>query len=386
MRPIGIVHARLVKAAVCLLAATGLALAQDQAPQNPTPQDQTPHAWRSVNDGLPADLAQAGQPAPAPTVNAAPEPAQVAPIQTAPAQPNQPPYNAPPYPGPVPAGAQNYPPPPANYGVPANANYGVPPRLTIKPGTYVSVRINQWLSSDRNQKGDTFTATLDQPLVVDGFVVAHRGQTVYGRVTEAQKAGHVEGTSRLGVELTQLTLVDGDQISVQSQMINRRGPTSIGRDAAAIGGTTALGAAIGAGVDWGRGAAIGAGAGAAVGIIGVLLTRGHPTVIYPESVLTFQLQQPVEIATDKAPQAFQYVNAQQDYGRGYGPPPNVSSAPAPAPGYGYGPAYPGYYPYPYPYPSPYYAYGYPYPYYGFGVYIGPGFYGRGYYRGGFYRR
>ncbi len=382
--PTGIPRARFVKATVCLLAATGLALAQDQTPQNPTSQDQTPHAWRSVNDGLPADLAQAAQPAPAPTVNAAPDPGQPAPapIQTAPAQPNQPPYPAPQYPDPAPAGAQNYPPPPASYGVPA--------RLTIKPGTYVSVRINQWLSSDRNQKGDTFTAALDQPLVVDGFVVAQRGQTVYGRVTEAQKAGRVEGTSRLGVELTQLTLVDGDQVSVLSQMVNRRGPTSNGRDAAAIGGTTALGAAIGAGVDWGRGAAIGAGAGAAVGIIGVLLTRGHPTVIYPESVLTFQLQQPVEIATDKAPQAFQYVNAQQDYGRGYGygPRPNVSSAPvpAPAPGYGYGPAYPGYYPYPY--PAPYYAYGYPYPYYGYGlgVYIGPGFYGRGYYRGGFYRR
>ena len=122
-----------------------------------------------------------------------------------------------------------------------------------------------------------FSATLEQPIVVDGFVVAQRGQTVSGRVTEAQKAGRVEGTSRLGVELTDLTFVDGQQASVHSQMINRTGPTSVGRDAAAIGGTTALGAIIGAGADWGRGAAIGAGAGAAAGIIGVLLTRGKPT-------------------------------------------------------------------------------------------------------------
>lgn len=379
----------LAKAAVCLVAATGLAFAQDQTTPNPTPQDQTPHAWRSVNDGLPADLAQT---APAPNVNAAPDPAQAppAPIQTSPAQPNQPPYNAPQYPNaaqypdPGPAGPQNYPPPAANNGVPANGSYAVPAKLTIKPGTYVSVRINEWLSSDRNQKGDTFTATLDQPLVIDGFVVAQRGQTVYGRVTEAQKAGRVEGVSRLGVELTQLTLVDGDQVSVQSQMVSQRGPTSNGRDAAAIGGTTALGAAIGAGVGWGRGAAIGAGAGAAAGIIGVLLTRGHPTVIYPESVLTFQVQQPVEVATDKSPQAFQYVSP-QDYGPGPGPNVSRGAVPPPAPGYGYGPAYPGYYPYPY--PAPYYAYGYPYPYYGgFGVYIGRGFYGRGFYRGGFYRR
>jgi len=372
--------AKMTKSAVCrfsisLLAVAGLAAAQDQ----------TPHAWRSVNDPLPAEIDQApGQPAPSPNVNAQPDQAQNDPGQysQAPPNPGQPPAPPPPNNGPGQVGQQNYPPP---------DNYSVPARLTIKPGTYVTVRVNQWLSSDRNQQGDTFTATLDQPIVVDGFVVAQRGQTVYGRVTEAQKAGRVEGTSRLALQLTQLSLVDGNQASVQSQMINRNGPTSVGRDAAAIGGTTALGAAVGAAADLGRGAAIGAGAGAAVGIIGVLLTRGRPTVIYPESALTFQIQAPVEIATDRSPQAFQYVNAQQDYGRGYGQGPmangpRVPPAYAPGPGYGYGPG-PGYYPGYY----PPYAYGYPSPYwggFGVGVFVGPGFYGRGYYggfRGGFRR-
>jgi hypothetical protein len=370
MKPLPI---RVTRITVALFTAAGLVLAQDQAPQPPA--DQTPHAWRSVNDALPADLAQASQAAPAPQADQAQAAPQPYPQQTAPAQQ----YNYPP------PGAQPYPAPAGNYGVPA--------RLTIKPGTYVTVRINQWLSSDRNQKGDTFTATLEQPIVVDGFVVAQPGQTVYGRVTEAQKAGRVEGTSKLGVELTQLTLVDGDQMSVQSAMINRNGPTSVGRDAAAIGVTTGLGAAVGAAADLGRGAAIGAGAGAAVGILGVLLTRGRPTVIYPETALTFQVQAPVEIATDKAPQAFQYVNAQQGYpgggyGGGYGQrPPAYATGPVPPPpgaGYGYGP---GYAP-PYPYYGGY-AYGYPYPYFGFGVVVGRGFYGPGYYggfRGGFYRR
>ena len=139
----------------------------------------------------------------------------------------------------------------------------------------------------------------------------------------------------------------------------------------------------------GRGRGIGAGAGAVVGIIGVLLTRGRPTVIYPESVLTFQIQAPVDIATDRAPQAFQYVNSQQDYGRyPAGRPPvgivlQLRSRCSSSPAYGYASGYyPGYY--------PPYAYGYPYPYYGgFGVFIGGrGYYGRGYYggyRGGFRR-
>jgi hypothetical protein len=256
----------------------------------------------------------------------------------------------------------------------------------LKAGTYVTVRVNQPLSSDKNQAGDAFTATLAQPVVVDGVVVAQRGQTIYGHVTEAKKAGRVEGTSRLGVQLTELTLVDGQQTPIQSQMINRNGTTSVGRDVGAVAGTTALGAAIGAAADLGRGAAIGAGAGAAAGILGVLLTRGRPTIIYPESTLTFRLAAAAMVATDHAPQAFRYVT-QRDYGNpgyaqrpgpggpggGYGYPP-VAAAPLPGavPPYYYGPAY-------YPY--------YPYYYGGLGLYFGPRYYG---YYGGFgirgYRR
>ena len=57
--------------------------------------------------------------------------------------------------------------------------YGLPPQLTINPGTFVSVRVDQMLSSNRNQPGDVFSSTLMQPVVVDGVVVAQRGQTVF---------------------------------------------------------------------------------------------------------------------------------------------------------------------------------------------------------------
>ncbi len=210
-------------------------------------------------------------------------------------------------------------------------------------------------------------------------MVAEPGETIGGRVAEAVKAGHIEGVARLGIQLTTLSLVDGQQIPIQCQLVSRKGPTSVGQDAGTIAATTGLGAAIGAAADWGRGAAIGAGAGAAAGIIGVLVTRGHPSVIYPEQILTFRLDAPVTVSTTNAPQAFRYIQP-NEYNQPYysagpqGPGPSLYSTPAPA-----------YDPY-------YYAYGYPYygyPYYwgpGFAFYLGPGFYGRGWYGGyrGFY--
>ena len=242
---------------------------------------------------------------------------------------------------------------------------GIPSRLVVQRGAYITVRIDQMLSSNKNVPGDAFTATLEQPLVADGLVVAARGETLGGRVVEAKKAGRIKGVSRLAVQLTNLSLVDGRQAPIQTQFINEVGPTSKGRDAGSIATTTGLGAAVGAAVNGGIGAAVGAGAGAIAGTVGVLLTRGHPTVIYPESELTFRLESPVVVSTAKDPDAFHYVvedaYAQESAVQKPAPPP-----PSLCNGYGCP-------------PPPYYYYGAPYyPYYGFfgpAFYFGPRFYG-----------
>jgi hypothetical protein len=280
-------------------------------------------------------------------------------------------------------------PDPAFNPVPPDQGAPHPASLTIPAGTILTVRITQPLSSDHNQTGDGFTAVLQQPLVADGIVVARRGQTVIGTVTEAEKAGRAKGVSHLGLEIAQLTLVDGQQVPVKSNLLERKGSTSIGRDAVGIGATAGVGAAVGAGVAGGLGAGVGAAAGAVLGSAGVLLTRGQPTIVYPETLLTFRLQTAVTISTERSEQAFLPVGP-QDYegsnqlrqrppamaygGQGYPPPPPYYSSPY----------YAGAYPYPY-YYAPYYGYGFGY---GFGpsVFIGGGRFGYyGGFRGGFRR-
>ena len=167
------------------------------------------------------------------------------------------------------------------------------------------MRITEWLSSDKNVIGDRFTGSSEQPLIANGWVVAERGQLVTGRVAKAQKAGRVSGVSQLGVELNELTLVDGQLLPVRTQLLQSSAGTSNGRDAAGVATTTGVGAAIGAGAAGGTGAAIGAGAGAVAGVIGVLTTRGKPTVIPPESLLTFRLETPLTISTAQSQVAFQ---------------------------------------------------------------------------------
>ena len=255
------------------------------------------------------------------------------------AQPPQAPQDAP-QPNAAPDAQQNGP----------QDNYTVPDSLTLPTGAILQVRTTGWLSSDRNKVGDNVILTLDQPLIVDGLVVARRGQTVTGTVVNAERAGRVKGVSKLGLSLIQLTLVDGQLVDVKTSLIKATGGTSNGRDALGVVGTTGFGAAVGAAAAGGPGAAIGAGAGFVAGVTGVLLTRGRPTIIPPESLLTFRVETPLTISTVHGQVAFQPVTS-QDYGTSnqtrrprryvgpYPPPPYAYAYP-----YGYPYGYPGYYP------------------------------------------
>jgi hypothetical protein len=62
-----------------------------------------------------------------------------------------------------------------------------------------------------------------------------------------------------------------------------------------VGGTTALGAIIGALGGGGKGAAIGAASGAAVGGAAEVLTKGQRVKIPSETRLSFTLQQPANL-------------------------------------------------------------------------------------------
>ena len=181
-------------------------------------------------------------------------------------------------------------------------------------------------------------------MVANGWVVARRGQTILGRVDVAQKASEGNGVSRLGVEITELTLVDGEQVPVTTRMQQVAPPPYSqypGRSAATVATTTAVGAIVGAAVGRGVGAAIGAGLGATTGAAIVLSSRGRATMIAPEALLTFQLTSPVSVSTDKGPVAFRPAS-QSDYRD------QDAYANGPARRLAYGPNYgPGYPPAPY---------------------------------------
>src|ERR1035441_10562344 len=203
--------------------------------------------------------------------------------------PSAPPATAEPVPAPVatPAPAVESEEPPAPQPAPS---------VTLQGGMTLQVRLGESLSSEHNQAGDTFTATLDAPLSAGGFVIAERGARVEGRVVEAQKSGHVKGKATLALELTNLNTSDGQHVAIKTETLRKQGTTmATGDQVGVVAAAAGVGAIIGAIAGGGKGAAIGAGAGGAAGTGGVVATRDKAVTLPTESKIAFRLSAPVTI-------------------------------------------------------------------------------------------
>ena len=62
-------------------------------------------------------------------------------------------------------------------------------KIIVPYGTILAVRLTESLSSELNEKGDTFLASLASPILVGDRVVIPEGAGIKGRVVEVQSAG-----------------------------------------------------------------------------------------------------------------------------------------------------------------------------------------------------
>ena len=143
-------------------------------------------------------------------------------------------------------------------------------------GTVLAVRLTESLSSDLNEKGDTFLASLASPILVGDRVVIPEGAGIKGRVAEIQSAGRFSGRPAMIIEVTGLAY-NGNTYDLSSNQYSKEGPSRNVRSAATIGGSAGLGAILGGILGGGKGAAIGAmiGAGAGTGVQAAVTQRWY---------------------------------------------------------------------------------------------------------------
>src|SRR5579864_2701592 len=166
--------------------------------------------------------------------------------------------------------------------------------VELPAGTNLVVRMIDGVDSEVNRVGQTFAASLDEPVMLNGETVIPRGADVVVKLVDSKESGKLTGRTELTMDLMSVK-VNGGMVDLNTQTVSQESSSRGARTAKVAGGTAALGAIIGAIAGGGKGAAIGAGAGAAAGAGAEVVTKGQRVKIPSETRLTFVVDTPVKI-------------------------------------------------------------------------------------------
>jgi len=183
----------------------------------------------------------------------------------------------------------------------AGGTAGSPAKSTLAKASVIvpaesalEVRLTTGLSSKENKAGDTFTASVEKAVTVNGQPAIPKGAEVSGTVTTAVPSGRMKQRAELWVTLTSVQ-VGGKTYDLSTSTTGHKEGSKATRDVLFIGGGAGAGAGIGAIAGGGKGAAIGALVGAGAGTAGAMMT-GQKDVKFPsESVLRFTLKEEIKI-------------------------------------------------------------------------------------------
>jgi len=178
------------------------------------------------------------------------------------------------------------PPPPAPAAAPAS--------VQLPAGTNLVIRMIDGVDSEKNSVGQTFAASLDEPVTINGDTVIPRGADAVVKLVDSKDSGKFTGRSELTLSLQSLK-INGRSVDINTQSVTRDSKARGGDTAKRAGVGAVAGTIIGAIAGGGKGAAIGAAAGGAAGAGSEVVTKGPQVKIPSETRLTFVLDNPVTI-------------------------------------------------------------------------------------------
>jgi hypothetical protein len=159
-----------------------------------------------------------------------------------------------------------------------------PKAVTVPAGTRIMVETIDVLDSSRQKAGHRFRAKLAGDLVADGKVVAPGGSILYGILAEAKKSRRAIGRAELVLTFTDIT-INGQLVPIQTSAIQAVTDATAKKSASQVGRAAAIG-----GLADGKS---GARTGAKVGAGAAILTGGSQVKIPPNTLLEFNLAQPL---------------------------------------------------------------------------------------------
>ncbi len=134
--------------------------------------------------------------------------------------------------------------PPANGISPSQSL--IPSTTKLLEGTPIPIRLQSPLSSASANAGETFSATIDEAVVIDGQMLLARGTSATGRVLEAKPAASGHGISQGGppepgyLRIVLVSVNVGDRaVTIETSSIFAKGGSREERNSASGGASSA---------------------------------------------------------------------------------------------------------------------------------------------------
>jgi hypothetical protein len=171
----------------------------------------------------------------------------------------------------------------------------------IPPGTPFKVQLNQSLRTSTHRSGQSFFATLKEPVVIKGQVLVQAGVPLIGVINQSQESGHFRGSALIELQLTRIILPDGTTLPIATETFKKIGQAHFLRNTGLIGIGAVIGAGLGSLLGKIPGALIGIGFGGGVGAVLAYVTGKEDLFIKAGTDLDFKTVQPVTVLIQSSP-------------------------------------------------------------------------------------
>jgi hypothetical protein len=185
--------------------------------------------------------------------------------------------------------------------------------FAVPAGTTLHCRLLQTLSTKLNFQGDSFVATVSEPLVIDDKHVIPVGSTVEGRIAWLARPGRIKGVGEMRLDPEKINFPDGRSFVVNAVLVNAygaegarvvgeegdvKGPRSRMKDLEEIGLGMGGGGFLGTLVGGFHGAVVGGAIGGGAALVDTLRRRGKELTLPTGTQLNYQLTRDLVIQSE----------------------------------------------------------------------------------------
>jgi hypothetical protein len=186
-------------------------------------------------------------------------------------------------------------PPPNNQVQKSSAPLPETVQVTLPVGTRFKVQLNQSIRTSTERSGQSFFATLKEPLLLGDKTIFPAGIPFIGNISGIVESGHFSGTALIELQLVRVILPDQSTYSLNTKPFQKTGRTHLLRNIGMIGTGAILGAGLGTLLGKVPGALAGIGLGGGIGAVLAYVTGKEDLFLKTGTELVFTLSAPLTV-------------------------------------------------------------------------------------------